>query len=162
MFSKEVLDQIGINSPCNEEWDAMVGNDRVRFCQHCALSVHNLSNVSRKEVLRLITRSSGRLCIRYVALPDGSIRTRTPSRLYRIIRPASRLAAGAFGVTLTVSTAATANRPTGPSLSTIECASSTGQPVSLVTVAAGAVLSGYVYDPSGAALPGASVALSNP
>jgi hypothetical protein len=162
MFSKKELDQIRITSPCTVDWDAMIGNDRVRFCQHCSLSVHDLSNVTRKKALRLIARSGGRLCIRYVALPNGSIATRTPSHLYRITRPASRLAAGAFGVTLTVSTAAVASQATGPSLSDIERVATIAQPLSVdCLAAAGAILSGYIYDPNGAVLPGASVALAN-
>ena len=118
MSAKEGLEQFRIASPCNENWDAMIGNDRVRFCSHCNLSVHNASNLTRKDALRLIARSKGRLCIRYVTLRDGSIKHRTPSQLYRIIRPASRLAAGAFGVTLSVSCAAIPDSAFGSSLPT--------------------------------------------
>ena len=32
----------------------MIGNDGVRFCEHCNLQVTNLSNVTRQEAMRLV------------------------------------------------------------------------------------------------------------
>ncbi|PWT80550.1 MAG: hypothetical protein C5B44_05255 [Acidobacteria bacterium] len=160
MSAKEGLEKFRITSPCNENWDAMLGNDRVRFCSHCNLSVHNASNLTRKDALRLIARSKGRLCMRYVALPDGSIKHRTPSQLYRIIRPASRLAAGAFGVTLSVSGVAIPDSAFGSSLSTKLRGTSIERPLGLdCSATSGAVISGFVSDSNGAIVPGASVFL---
>jgi hypothetical protein len=36
-----------IPAPCDADWDTMVGNDRVRFCEDCNLHVTNLSNITR-------------------------------------------------------------------------------------------------------------------
>ncbi len=160
MSAKEGLEQFRIASPCNENWDAMIGNDRVRFCSHCNLSVHNASNLTRKDALRLIARSKGRLCIRYVTLPDGSIKHRTPSQLYRIVRPASRLAAGAFGVTLSVSCAAIPDTAFGSSLSTKLATASIERSLAIdCSATSGAVISGFVSDSNGAVVAGASVLL---
>ena len=89
----------------------MIGNDQVRFCEHCQLHVNDLSAMTRHEAMRLVARSQGRLCVRYVQLPGGGVLTRAPERLYRIGRRVSRLAAGAFTATLTLSTAVAQTRP---------------------------------------------------
>ncbi len=47
---KAHVDQISIASPCKADWNSMSGNDEVRFCEHCNLSVHNLSALTRKQI----------------------------------------------------------------------------------------------------------------
>ena len=58
------LDRIKIESPCEADWDSMIGNDKVRFCHHCNLNVNNLSALTWFQAHRLIARSSGRWCAR--------------------------------------------------------------------------------------------------
>jgi hypothetical protein len=90
-----VLEHIRVASPCNEDWDAMDGNDEVRFCSHCRRSVHNLSAMTRERALELVARSEGRLCVRYVRRNDGSVATTDaapPAVAFRF--PAARHAAG--------------------------------------------------------------------
>lgn len=99
------LDQLTISQPCSEDWESMAGNDQVRFCQHCNLHVNDLSQMTRREALRFVTESRGRLCVRYVRLPDGRIATSDlPAKLHLIGRRASRIAAGAFTAALSLST----------------------------------------------------------
>ena len=43
------LEIIEIASPCTASWDAMHGDNRVRFCDQCNLHVYNLSAMSRQE-----------------------------------------------------------------------------------------------------------------
>src|SRR5260370_31440214 len=106
------FDRITIPAPCEADWDSMVGNDQVRFCEHCKLHVTDLSAMTRQAATRLVTRSQGRLCVRYIQRPDGGIFTRTvPEKLYRISRRVSRIAAGAFTATLSLSSAAAQTRP---------------------------------------------------
>jgi ankyrin repeat protein len=105
------LDQLTIPKPCDADWDSMIGNDQVRFCEHCHLHVTDLSAMTRHEAMRLVARSQGRLCVRYMQLPGGGVFTRAPERLYRIGRRVSRLAAGAFTATLTLSSAMAQTRP---------------------------------------------------
>ena len=83
----------------------MAGNDQVRFCQHCNLHVNDLSQMTRTEALRLVTESDGRLCVRYVRLPNGRIATSDlPAKLHLIGRRVSRIAAGAFTAAISLST----------------------------------------------------------
>ena len=98
------LDSIRVASPCAEDWDAMSGSDKIRFCEHCAFEVNNLSALTRKEALRVVRKSEGRICARYVKNPE----TNAPvfaEKLYQITRRAG-IAAGVLGASLTLSTLA--------------------------------------------------------
>lgn len=69
------LDKVRVAAPCNADWDAMIGNERSRFCGQCSLNVYNLSSMTRNEAEGLIARSEGRLCVRFFRRADGSILT---------------------------------------------------------------------------------------
>lgn len=105
MSAKDPLQRLAVTSPCTQDWDSMIGNDRVRFCEHCSLQVHNISEMTRAEAFRLAHHSHGRLCVRYHSTTQNPIVTRTPGsrRLHQIGRRVSRLASGAFSATLSVS-----------------------------------------------------------
>src|SRR5438876_6649634 len=97
------LDRISIPKPCNADWDSMIGNDQVRFCEHCNLHVTDLSSMTRHEATRFVARSQGRICVRFIQRTDGGVlNRRMPEKLYRIGRRASKLAAGAFSATLSL------------------------------------------------------------
>ena len=70
------LNSIKIASPCSADWNAMVGNERQRFCGQCKLNVYNLSGMTRREAENLIVNSEGRLCARFYRRADGTIITR--------------------------------------------------------------------------------------
>jgi hypothetical protein len=53
----------------------MMGDERVRFCSECNLSVYNLSSMTRSEAETLIARSEGRLCVKFYRRRDGAIIT---------------------------------------------------------------------------------------
>jgi hypothetical protein len=104
---KFLLQQIQVKNPCTVSWDSMVGNEYVRFCEHCQQSVHNLSQLNRKEIRHLIAKSDGRLCVQYIRRPDGSLITSNSiQKLHHIGRRVTRVAAGAFTATLSVTGAA--------------------------------------------------------
>ena len=65
-------DQVPIPEPCGEDWDAMDGDERRRFCRSCAKHVHDLSAVSAPEAEALL--ADGDRCVRYRARPDGRLR----------------------------------------------------------------------------------------
>ncbi|HEV7395396.1 MAG TPA: hypothetical protein VGN86_02700 [Pyrinomonadaceae bacterium] len=69
------LDNIRVASPCNMDWEQMIGNDRSRFCGQCNLNVYNLSGMSRAEAEHLISNNEGNLCLRYYRRADGSVLT---------------------------------------------------------------------------------------
>lgn len=132
----------------------MIGNDRVRFCEHCSLHVHNISEMTRARALRLANKSQGRICVRYHRAPSGAIATKSVSpRLYQLGKRVSRVAAGAFSATLSL-TAAVAQSPSD----------SERRPIAVVQPDARwrltAALNGTVRDQTGALIPGATVALS--
>ena len=100
-------ERLEVSEPCSAEWDSMSGDGRVRFCAHCRMHVHNLSEFTPREALDLVLRAGGRLCLGIERDPRGVPRTRALAEpLYQIGRRVSRLAAGAFGAALTLCPAA--------------------------------------------------------
>ncbi len=159
-MSKSVrsLDQIKVASACEADWDSMIGNDQVRFCEHCNLHVNNLSAMSRHEALRLVAQSRGRLCVRYEQRTDGELlTTHFPNQLYRIGRRASRIAATAFSATLSLSSAMA--QTTASTSAPAEISRENAQ--SPAKAAGDAQLSCSIKDPNGAVVPGATVTLTN-
>jgi hypothetical protein len=111
-----LLDRINIPVPCNADWDSMIGNNEVRFCEHCSKHVNNLSEMTRKQALELVSRSKGQLCVRYYRRPDDTIHTRAaPTQLHQIKRRASRIAAGAFTAALSLCSTVAAQTPANQS-----------------------------------------------
>ncbi|HEX9959730.1 MAG TPA: ankyrin repeat domain-containing protein [Pyrinomonadaceae bacterium] len=103
-------DSIRVASPCSQDWDEMKGSDKVRFCEHCAFEVNNLSALKRREAMRLVRKSEGRICVRYIKNPE----TGAPvfaGKLHQITRRAG-VAAGVLGASLTLSTLAYAQGET--------------------------------------------------
>lgn len=154
------LDSIRVASPCSQDWDAMSGNDKVRFCEHCALEVNNLSALRRKEAMRLVRESEGKICVRYVRNPE----TNAPvfaEKLYKITRRAG-LAAGVLGASLALSTLAYAQgEPVGVSHKTQVENSDANQTDKDKTQSRTGTISGFVTDSSGALLPNATITISN-
>lgn len=105
MSKKKLIEAIEVKSPCSESWDEMEGNEQVRFCSHCSKSVNNLSEMTRREAVRLVRASGGNLCIRYVKHPKTS-KPLFAENLYRITRRAPGLAAGVITATISLSAAA--------------------------------------------------------
>jgi hypothetical protein len=64
-----------VASPCSQDWDAMVGDNRKRYCGECKLNVFNLSGMSKTEAENLIMNAEGRLCVRFYKRADGSVIT---------------------------------------------------------------------------------------
>lgn len=69
------LNNLKVASPCSQDWNAMIGSERKRYCGECKLNVYNLSGMSRTEAENLITSSEGRLCVRFYQRADGSVLT---------------------------------------------------------------------------------------
>ena len=162
--SKDPLDRININTPCEADWNQMIGNEQVRFCQHCNLSVHDLSAMTRREAMRLVIKSKGNLCARYTRRPDGKVQTtdRVLHQINAVRRRASRLAAGAFTAALSLSASVVAAAPAQASSHTTDGASAASlvKQGRLIPFHSGsATLTGTVKDPNGAVIAGASVTL---
>jgi hypothetical protein len=91
------LDNIRIASPCNADWDQMMGNERTRFCGQCNLNVYNLSSMTTEEAELLIGRTEGRLCVRYFRRAVGSVMTQDCPVGLRAIRRRTSYVARAVG-----------------------------------------------------------------
>ena len=97
------LDQLRIAAPCPADWDQMFSfeDERVRFCSQCNLNVYNLSCMSRQEAEALITKTEGRLCVRFYRRADGSILTQNcPVGLKAIKRRVAWVAQVVLGMVL--------------------------------------------------------------
>jgi hypothetical protein len=156
MASKHFLNNVTIPSPCSADWNSMIGNDQVRFCEHCNLDVHNLSLMTRNQAQRLVARANGRLCVRYHHDPAGRpVTLPVRQKLHRIGRRVSRIAAGAFTATLSV-TSAMAQQPGNSQSVSLNPpnATQTNDRWRLVSSIAGAIT-----DQNGAVIPGATISL---
>ena len=157
MSDKDFAQPLRIASPCEMDWDSMLGNDRIRFCEHCQLAVHNIDFATPKQIRRLVARSRGRLCVNY---RQPEVTRRAPPVLYKIGRRTSVIAASAFSATLSISTALAAPANLNSTVFPNETAFAT-RPLAQPYPFGGARLFGYVFDPNGAAIVGASVTLTN-
>src|SRR5688500_20377721 len=101
-MQKSFIDSIKVENPCTEKWEEMTGNERVRFCSHCAKDVNNISEMTRKEAARLVRKSGGRLCVRYRTDPG----TNSPVFSARVTSFARQTAAaGVLGTSLVAAAA---------------------------------------------------------
>ncbi|MGH9870919.1 MAG: ankyrin repeat domain-containing protein [Pyrinomonadaceae bacterium] len=158
MSSKNFLNNLTVPSPCPADWNSMRGNDQVRFCEHCSLDVHNLSVMTRSQAERLVARSNGRLCIRYLRDPAGQPLTMpVAQKLHRISRRVSKIAAGAFTATLSV-TSAVAQSSTSYQSGNPNPPRAT-QPIA--RWALGSSIVGTIKDQNGAVIPGATISVAN-
>ena len=169
MSKKDFYRQIEIKNPCSQDWETMHGNDIVRFCDHCAKNVNNLSAMNEKEALRLVKKSKGRICVKYHQDP----RTKAPlfsEQMTPITRRKPFMAAGVMSVSLSLSTLAFAQGGSplvDPSL-TVPSVNEQNSPnpadtereleKSVEADVTGSVY-GTVKDPNGAVIPNADVAV---
>jgi hypothetical protein len=138
----------------------MIGNDRVRFCEHCQTAVNNLDLTNKKQIKRLIARSEGRICVSYRQPVAERKSVAAAPILHKIGRRTAKIAAGAFSASLSISSALAVTAPlkTTEACDTVVFAALVNQ--QLVSSGSGA-LYGFVYDPNGAAISGASVTATN-
>ena len=93
----DLLSRVRVASACSASWDAMEGDERVRFCRLCNLNVYNLSALTKAEAESLVARTEGRLCGRMFRRADGTILTKDcPVGLRAVRRRVSRAAAAVF------------------------------------------------------------------
>jgi Carboxypeptidase regulatory-like domain/Ankyrin repeats (3 copies)/Ankyrin repeats (many copies) len=150
---KDFLQSIEVKNPCAQNWDEMHGNDHVRFCDHCAKNVSNLSEITRKDARRLVRDSNGRLCVRYIVDP----RTKLPvfaDQLLKITRRTPGLAAGIMTASLSLAPAAYSQGE--------PVASAVVRPIDRAALTSGSGdLGGTLTDQNGAVIVSALVSASN-
>lgn len=86
-----------VASPCSAKWEEMKGTDWMRHCTECHLNVYNFSEMTWKEVERLVASRQGRLCARFYRRADGTMLTQDcPKGLRAVVRRVSRWAGAAL------------------------------------------------------------------
>ena len=156
MSKKGFLDLIEVKTPCLQNWEEMRGNAQIRFCDHCAKDVHNLSEMTRKQARKIVAQSAGGICVRYIRRPDGRIQT-IKNTLHQITRQTG-IAAGILGTSLSVSTLAYAQGDTNPNQAeNTQIAETINQKSDVPT----GKISGTISDPNGAVIPFAFVTISS-
>lgn len=167
MSKKRFIEKIEVKTPCAEDWDAMSGNEKVRFCSHCSKSVNNLSALSRKEAMKVVKESNGNICVRYVKNPVNNV-PMFAEQLYQITRRAG-IAAGVLGASLSLSALTYAQDEAEKVKldSTILRIHQSGyfEPVNKERdkeiKTSDATISGVITDPNGAVIPNVTVILTN-
>ncbi len=86
-------DRIRISHPCAENWDAMPGDDRARFCAVCDKPVHRLEALTDDELAGLL--AGGPVCLRRETNP---VSRRAALALLVTISAAAQQPPGIYGV----------------------------------------------------------------
>jgi hypothetical protein len=152
------LDNLRVATPCPKAWADMVGDDRVRFCDHCSLDVYNLAELTEKETQSLILASEGKLCARLFRRADGTVITKDcPVGLQALRKRISRRTAAVFATLLGLSSTIFAQHSSGKD----SCLQQVRITKTQHVVPGKSPLSGIVYDPNGAVIPRAAVMVKN-
>lgn len=159
MSKKSFIENIEVKTPCSEDWNEMTGSDKIRLCSHCSKSVNNLSAMTRKQALKIIRRSQGGICVRYIKNPLNN-RPVFADKIYKITRRAG-ITAGVLGASLSLSTLAFAQSDI--SLQTTEKTEISQQINSDRDKTEGttAAISGKITDSNDAIIPNVQVSLIN-
>lgn len=155
MSKKSFLDSIQSPLPCSKDWNEMSGDEQKRFCSSCEKDVYNLSAMPRWEARKFVAQNAGKVCVRYVRLPNGKVQT-ADTKLYKITRRASQIAAGVFSATLTLSAIAnaqTVEKPESRANKTTQSQKETDAKTSRISFT--------VYDPNNEVIPNAEATLVN-
>ncbi len=97
-----MLENVKIARPCGADWEKMTGDDRVRFCNLCQLSVYNLSGMKREEAEALLASKTGKMCVRLYERADGTVITEDcPVGLAAVKRRIATVAASALALLAT-------------------------------------------------------------
>lgn len=158
MPKKRSVDALKVYEPCTQDWEDMTGNEKVRFCSHCQLSVNNISEMTQTEAMRLVRNSSKRICVRYIKHP----KTQAPvfaDKLYKITRRAG-IAAGVLSASLAASAVSYAQGGLRFAPESSQKTAASNSEKAKFTGKTGEI-SGVITDSTGAVIPGAIVKLSN-
>ncbi len=157
------LDHLRVAAPCNESWETMCGNDKVRLCSHCNLGVRDLSQLTRPQIETLIAASQGRLCVRVRKHDDGTLVTAARAFTLPGLKRRVSLLAGATFAALTglFTGAAVAQSSTQNKAQCPNGAQVTFKRAKLTAQDKQGTLRGVVTDPQGGRLPGAQVTLQD-
>ena len=107
MRTLTVLDDLRIATPCPASWEAMRGDERVRYCGLCSKHVYDMSGLTADESVKLVQKAEGHVCMRLYRRKDGTfltadcpvgIRGRVRRRVNRMIAAAVLMSVAARAV----------------------------------------------------------------
>lgn len=61
-FFKPRQYQIRIDNPCSENWEQMLESENGKFCQNCSKNVIDFTTLTDKQIIDIVSKSSGRSC----------------------------------------------------------------------------------------------------
>jgi hypothetical protein len=67
--------KVQVATPCRARWDAMEGDERIRFCGDCRKNVYNLSALTRTEAEALVSDVESNPCVTFFQRADGTVLT---------------------------------------------------------------------------------------
>jgi hypothetical protein len=67
--------RLKVASPCNANWDAMTGDEAIRFCGLCKKNVYQISNMTNDQVEELLADAGEKKCGRFYQRKDGTLVT---------------------------------------------------------------------------------------
>lgn len=83
----DILDHIKIEEPCHERWASMRGDERKRFCEKCSKCVVDLSQMTRKNAERHLTKNISKgICVRFVSDSNGALKFKVARTIPSIVR----------------------------------------------------------------------------
>lgn len=54
--------QLSIENSCSQDWNSMTINEQGKFCDHCAKSVIDLTKMSDRQIVQMISANPGKIC----------------------------------------------------------------------------------------------------
>ena len=149
------INTLRIASPCSVGWETMSGDERVRYCRLCELSVYDFSAMSGGEIRDLIAGSDGRICGRLYKRADGTILTKDcPVGFRAYQKRAARLAGATLAAVLGLFSVSFGQKENKVSID-----ASKVRIVKQATPQQKSLLTGKVMDETGALVPGAEINL---
>jgi len=116
--------------------------------------------MTRRRAEELVAKSNGNICLRYYRSTDGRIVTAdNPLKLHQLTRRASRLAAGAFTIALSMSSLVGA-QATPKSKTETSAQDKSKDPLKISDNSKATKIYGEIKDPNGAVIAGATVHLN--
>lgn len=67
--------RLKVASPCDANWDAMTGDEAIRFCGLCKKNVYQISNMTNEQVEELLAEAGEKKCGRFYQRKDGTLVT---------------------------------------------------------------------------------------
>ena len=73
--------QVEIKKPCHENWEAMIPNEKGRFCNNCQTTVIDFTNKTPEEIISTLSTTSNQHTCGHFNRWD----VKTDNKLYNII-----------------------------------------------------------------------------